>query len=473
MPEPDAVVVGSGPNGLAAAVFLAREGIATRVYEANAVAGGGVRSLELTLPGFRHDLCSAIHPMAVASPFFRDLKIEEHGLEWIQPPLCLAHPFDDGSAAVLERSVDATARRLGSDADAYRSLFQPLAEVGEDLFRDLLGPLRWPGRILSTARLAWHGMQSARSLIERNFQTREARALLGGVAGHAVAPMDKAPSAGFILALALAGHIVGWPMPRGGAQRLADSLINVLRSHGGDLIVARAIESLAEIDGARTILLDVAPRELLRLGGSRLPDRYRRRLEAFRHGPGVIKIDWALSAPIPWTADACRSAGTVHLGGTYEEIVASEDAIWRGEHADRPMVLLTQPTLFDPTRAPADRHVGWAYCHVPSGSTRDLTDVIECQVERFAPGFRDTVLARHVFTASQMERKNRNLVGGEIGGGVHDLRQLLARPVARLDPYRTPLDGVYLCSASTPPGMGVHGMCGYFAALAALHDRRK
>ena len=464
----DAVVVGSGPNGLAAAIELARAGRSVLVREAAEAVGGGLRSGELTLPGFVHDLCSAIHPMAAASPFFRTIPLSEHGLEWIEPPAPLAHPLENGRAAVLHRSVEETAAGLGVDEASYRGLFGPLAASWGELESALLGPLvRVPQHPLALARFGLSALQPADSFARRRFKGEPARALFAGLAGHSLLPLESIGSASFGLVLGTTGHAVGWPLPRGGSQRIADALAAYLRSLGGEVQTGAPVESLDELS-APTVLCDVTPRQLLRLAGDRLPPRYRRRLERFRYGPGVFKLDWALSGPIPWTAPLCAQAGTVHLGGTLEEIVASEQAPARGETSERPYVLLAQPTLFDASRAPEGKHTAWAYCHVPNGSTVDMTEAIEDQVERFAPGFRERVLARSALAPADLERRNPNLVGGDIGGGSNELRQLAARPVLRRVPYATPLDGVYLCSASTPPGGGVHGMCGYLAAHAAL-----
>jgi phytoene dehydrogenase-like protein len=467
MPNPAAVVVGSGPNGLAAAVELARRGHSVLVVEAAGTVGGGTRSAALTLPGFVHDVCSAVHPMAVASPFFKTLPLAEHGLEWVEPAIPLAHPLDDGTAAVLERSVDATADALGPDARAYRRLMGPLAAGAAGLFGDLLGPLRLPRHPLTALRFGLRAIRSGKGLADAWFRTDRARALVAGLAAHAVLPLEQTPGAAVTLMLGLAGHAVGWPFPRGGAQKIADALASHLRSLGGRIETGRTVRSINEFADARAVLLDVTPRQVLALAGHRLPGRYRRALARYRYGPGVFKVDWALAGPIPWRAAECRRAGTVHVGGTLEEVAAAERAPWRGEHPERPFVLLAQPSLFDPTRAPAGQHTAWGYCHVPHGSTVDMTARIEAQVERFAPGFRDLILARHTSDTAAMEAHNPNYVGGDITGGVADWWQLFTRPVARLDPYSTPARGLYLCSASTPPGGGVHGMCGYFAARSA------
>jgi phytoene dehydrogenase-like protein len=466
--EYDAVVVGSGPNGLAAAIELARAGRSVLVREAAESVGGGLRSGELTRPGFVHDLCSAIHPMAAASPFFRTLPLSEHGLEWIEPQAPLAHPLESGEAAVLLRSVDETADELGTDAERYRGLFGPLVASWAQLEPALLGPLvRVPRHPLALTRFGLSALQPAASFARRRFRDEPARALFAGLAAHSILSLESVGSASFGLVLGTTGHAVGWPLPRGGSQRIADALASYLRSLGGEIQTDAPVESLDELS-APTVLCDVTPRQLLRLAGDRLPPRYRRGLERFRYGPGVFKLDWALSAPIPWSAPACAEAGTVHLGGTLEEITASERAPARGETSGRPFVLLAQPTVFDPSRAPEGQHTAWAYCHVPHGAVVDMTEAIERQIERFAPGFQERVLARCASAPADLERRNPNLVGGDIGGGSNELRQLVARPVLRAVPYTTPLEGLYLCSSSTPPGGGVHGMCGYLAARAAL-----
>jgi phytoene dehydrogenase-like protein len=463
------IVVGAGPNGLAAAVELARAGRHVRLYEQSGRVGGGARSAELTLPGFVHDICSAVHPMGVASPFFRSLPLGQHGLEWIQPPTPLAHPFDDGTAALLERSVEATGETLdAADRHAYRSLTAPFVDSWERLFADALAPPHVPCHPVLLARFGLRAMWPALALAKAWFSGERAPALFAGVAAHTLEPLTRVPTAAFGMMLAVAGHAVGWPIARGGSQRIADALASLLRRHGGEILTGTAVRSLAELPHASAYLLDLTPRQVLRVAEDRLPPAYRSRLARYRYGPGVFKIDWALSDPIPWQARGCARAGTVHLGGSAGEIAAASAAAWEGRLESKPFVLLAQPSLFDDRRAPPGRHVAWAYCHVPRGSDADMTAAIEMQVERFAPGFRDTILARHTMTPVELERHNPNVVGGDINGGVQDLWQLFTRPVVSLNPYKTPAPGVYICSSSTPPGGAVHGLCGYYAARAAL-----
>lgn len=468
----DTIVVGAGPNGLAAAITVAQAGRRALVLEAADTPGGGARTAELTLPGFRHDVCSALHPLAVGSPFISSLPLAKHGLEWVHPRYPVAHPLDNGSAAVLERDVDATAAALGEDSRAYRRLATPLVRDWSKIAAGAMGPLRLPRNPIAMGRFGLHALRSARGLADSWLRTEKARALFAGIAAHSVTPLEFKGSAAAGLVLQVAGHAVGWPMPRGGAQSITDAMVSYLQSLGGEVVTGVRVQSLDYLPKARGALLDVGARELARIAGERLPQGYRRKLNDFRHGPGVFKVDWALDAPIPWTAVECAAAGTVHLGGTLEEIADAEAAVWRGEHPKRPFVLVAQPTMFDDTRAPAGRHIAWAYSHVPNGSDFDMIERIEAQVERFAPGFRQTILARSVMYPSDMQAYNPNYVGGDIGGGANTLRQLFARPASALSPYRTPIEGVYLCSASTPPGAGVHGMCGYWAARDALKRMR-
>jgi phytoene dehydrogenase-like protein len=466
-PALDAVVIGSGPNGLSAAVALAQAGRSVRVLEARDTVGGGARSAELTLPGFVHDVCSAIHPMAAASPFLRSLPLASHGLEWIDP-VPLAHPLDDGSAPMLERSLADTAAGLGADGRAYERLMAPLVALAEPLLDELLGPARMPRHPLLLARFGRSALRSATGLAHSIFQGEEAAALFGGVAAHSMLPLEQRPSAAVGIVMSVAAHAHGWPVPRGGAQRIADALAGHLGELGGEIETGVSVSGYNELPDARAYLFDVSPRQLAAIAGRELPPAYLRRLGRYRYGPGAFKLDFALSEPIPWRSGQCARAGTVHLGGTIEEIAASERAVSEGNHPERPFVLVAQSSLFDPTRAPVGEHTAWAYCHVPNGSSTDMTAPIEAQLERFAPGFRDCVKARSVRSPADLQAYNANYIGGDINGGVQDFRQLFTRPVARLNPYSTPSEKLYLCSASTPPGGGVHGMCGYFCARSVL-----
>jgi phytoene dehydrogenase-like protein len=464
----DAIVVGAGPNGLAAAIALARAGRSVRVIERAETVGGGARTSEMTGPGYLHDVCSAIHPMVLGSPFLAELPLAEHGLEMINPPAPLAHPFDDGTAAMLERSVDDTAAGLGPDCQAYRGLFAPLVRDTGRLMPQLLGPPRPPRHPLALARFGLSALRSATAVARARFAGREARALFAGAAAHSMLPLDVPATAAFGLVLTMLGHAVGWPLPRSGSQRIADAMASYLSELGGEITTGEEVRSLDQLPAARAVLLDLTPRQLVAVAGDRLPASYRRRLERYRYGPGVCKVDFALDGPIPWRAEACGRAATVHLGDTLDEIAAAERAVASDRHPERPFVILAQQSLFDPTRAPAGAHTAWAYCHVPNGSPRDASPEIEAQIERFAPGFGDRVTARHVLTAPELESYNPNYVGGDINGGAQDLRQLFTRPVPRLIPYTTPARGLYICSSATPPGGGVHGMCGYLAAQVAL-----
>jgi phytoene dehydrogenase-like protein len=464
----DAVVVGSGPNGLAAAVELARNGRSVIVLEAEDTVGGGARSAELTLPGFVHDVGSAIHPLGYASPFFSTLPLGEHGLEWVHPPAPLAHPFDTGPAAVLERSVEETGSTLGPDAEAYRRLMAPIARDFDRLIGSLLGPPRLPRHPVALAGFGLRALRSARGLAEGLFGGERAKGLFAGNAAHSFLPMEQAPSASFGLVLSALGHTAGWPFPKGGSQKIADALVSYLRSLGGEVYTDVRVRVVEEVPKTRAVLFDVTPKQLLEIAGEHFTWRYRRALTRYRYGPGVFKIDFALGGPIPWKAEGCSRAGTVHIGGTLDEISAGEAAVFRGEHPERPFVLLAQQSLFDGTRAPEGKHTVWAYCHVPNGSNLDMTEKIEAQIERFAPGFKDRILARSTMGPAALENVNANHVGGDINGGLMDFRQLFTRPAARLTPYSTSAKGLYICSSSTPPGGGVHGMCGYSAARAAL-----
>src|SRR5690349_12036252 len=464
----DAVVIGAGPNGLAAAITVAQAGKSVVVFEAQDSVGGGVRSAELTLPGFIHDVCSSVYPLALGSPFFRTLPLHLHGLEWIEPPAPLAHPLDDGSAVLLHRSVDKTMDGLGNDADAYRRVFRWLADSWDGLDADILAPPHAPQYPLQFVRFGYSAIQPARRFAMGRFSGLRARALFAGLAAHSMLSVACWAAAAVGLVLGAAAHAFGWPVVRGGAQRLADALADYLISLGGEIVLGRSVENLEGLPHSRAVICDLTPRQLTTVARTRLDPGYRRKLSRFRYGMGAYKIDWALSAPVPWRAVECSLAATIHLGGTIEEIAASEAAAWNGQHAPRPFVLVVQPSVFDGSRAPDGKHTLWGYCHVPNGSARDMTESIEGQIERFAPGFRDCILARAVAPPAELERRNSNLVGGDINGGAPDIRQLFLRPNRKL--YSTSKKGLYLCSASTPPGGGVHGMCGHFAARRALRE---
>ncbi|HXQ22800.1 MAG TPA: NAD(P)/FAD-dependent oxidoreductase [Candidatus Acidoferrales bacterium] len=463
----DAVVVGSGPNGLAAAVALARSGASVRVLEARDEIGGGTRSTELTLPGFLHDVCSGCHPMGALSPFFRELPLEEHGLRWIHPPASVAHPLDGQPAVLLRRSLKDTARELNEDGDAYSKLFAPLLRQPHALLADLLGPLRVPKHPLQMARFGLPGLLPATVALRARFRGLRARAVLAGCAAHSILPLERPLTAAVGMIFALTAHIEDWPVAAGGSQAITGALASYLRQLGGRVETGVRVRSLADIPPARVVLFDTSPAQIADVCEPLLPAGYVRRLRRYRYGPGVFKLDWALDGPIPWSDPRCLDASTVHLGGRLEEIAAAEAAVWRGEHPERPFVLVVQQSQFDPSRAPAGKHTGYAYCHVPARSNVDCTAAIEQQIERFAPGFRERILARHVTRPADLERENPNYIGGAITGGVADLFQFFTRPVARLDPYSTPHPRLFICSASTPPGGGVHGMCGYFAAQSA------
>ena len=468
----DAVVVGSGPNGLAAAIRLAEEGRSVLVVECHDEIGGGARTAELTLPGFRHDVCSAIHPMGLASPFLRRLPLEDHGLEWIHPELPLAHPLDDGRAAVLARSVEETAAAFdASSGRAYRRVFGPLVEKTDELLGDLLAPPGIPSHPFLAAAFGIRAIPSSLGAARAWFSDEGARALLAGNGAHSVLPLDRILSTNAIgLMLMLVAHAKGWPVAKGGSASIVRAMAAHLRSLGGEIVTGWRVREIGELPRADSYLFDTTPSALAAIAGDQLPDSFRRRLLRFRHGPGIFKIDYALSEPVPWENEACRRAGTVHVGGTLDEIVCAEREVWEGRHPERPFLLTAQQSLCDPSRAPEGKHTFWAYCHVPANSNVDMTEAMERQIERFAPGFRDCVLERHTMNCADYERYNPNLIGGDIVGGVADWRQLLTRPVVRLRPHTTPNPSIYLCSSSTPPGGGVHGMAGFHAAEEVLRE---
>lgn len=468
MPLYDAIIIGSGPNGLSAAIALAQRGWKTLVIEAADTPGGGMRTKELTLPGFHHDVCSAVHPTGVASPFFASLNLHEHGLKWLHPEVLLAHPLDNGNAAVMHRSLEATADGLGRDGAAYRLLFEHLADEAARLFPDVFTPLGVPRHPLLMARFGIAAMQPAALLARLLFRSEEARALIAGNAAHSILPLEHLFTSAIAVMLQTAGHAVGWPVAGGGSQSIASALVSKLQSLGGDMHCGWKVTSLAELPESRAVLFDTSPRVMTRIAGDALPANYVRRLHRFQHGPGIFKVDYALSEAVPWTSAACRKAGTVHVGGTLDEIRVSELAAYEGRVSERPFVLVAQQSVCDPTRAPAGKHTLWAYCHAPAHGTADLEPLITAQIERFAPGFRDTILARHCLNSPQMEAYNQNYIGGDIVGGMNSWSQLMTRPIASLCPYATPNRRLFLCSASTPPAGGVHGMCGWNAANAVL-----
>ncbi|MFC1848536.1 phytoene desaturase family protein [Chloroflexota bacterium] len=469
--EYDAVVVGSGPNGLAAAITLAQKGLSVIVLEAKDTVGGGTRTSELTLPGFIHDICSAIHPIGAASPFFRSLKLEDHGLQWIYPPVSLAHPLDDGTAVLLESSIEKTARSLGTDSAPYARVMAPLVKDWERIVDDLLRPLSLPRHPMSFMKFGRYAFRSVYGLANSLFDGERAKALLAGLGAHSIMPLDVRFTASFSLMLGLLGHSAGWPVAKGGSQQIADALSGHFQSLGGHIETGTYVKSLDDLPKTRAILLDITPRQLLEIVKTRTDNQQFKRYRRFKYGPGVFKMDWALDNPIPWKAPECLSAASVHLGGTMNDIAEAEDAVWKGNHPNRPFVILAQQSLFDETRAPEGKHTAWGYCHVPNGSTVDMTEHIEVQIERFAPGFRDCIIARHTMSPSDLEEYNPNYIGGDIAGGAQNFWQIFARPALRFtNPYAIPIKGIYMCSSSTPPGGGVHGMCGHYAALSALRN---
>jgi len=465
----DAVVIGSGPNGLSAAITLQQAGLSVLVLEARDSIGGGLRSAELTLPGFVHDICSAIHPLAADSPFFNTLPLEQHGLKYIYPEISAAHPFDDGTAAALRGCVEETAATLGIDRETYISLLKPLVRNWPGIVKDVLGPLHFPKHPIDMAAFGLNALRSAASLAVK-FKTREAKGLWAGMAAHSLQPLSNLSTAAIGLVLMTTGHLKGWPVPLGGSKKIASALASYFLSMGGKIETGIHVRSMADIPPSQAVLFDLTPKQILQIAGERFSSIYKWQLERYRYGMGVFKIDWALDGPIPFTAPECRRAGTVHLGNTFEEIERGEELTSKGGHPEKPFVLLAQQSLFDPSRAPAGKHTAWAYCHVPNGSEVDMAPLIEQQVERFAPGFKKLIIARHTMNTKEMETYNPNYIGGDINGGVIDIGQLFTRPALRSSPYRTSAKGIYICSSSTPPGGGVHGMCGYHAAKQVLKD---
>jgi phytoene dehydrogenase-like protein len=459
-------VIGSGSNGLSAAIVLAQAGLQVEVFEAERIPGGATRTMELTLPGFLHDFGSAVYPLGAGSPFFSTLPLHDYGLEWVRSPAPLAHPLDDGTAIVLEQNLEAAATRLGADGIIWRQLMRPLVTHWSEFAPEALGPvLKIPRHPWLLTRFGMNALLPAR-VVARRFKSDRTRALFAGLAGHSFLSMDEPLTSAFAMLMAAPAHLVGWPIASGGSQSITNALSGYLAKLGGQVKTSARVKSLDALSEYDLVLCDLTPKQLLAIAGQQLSDRYKRQLKKYRYGPGVFKVDYALSAPIPWKEPECLRAATLHLGGTFDEIAASEKAVRNGEHPERPFVLLVQPTLFDRSRAPAGKHTAWAYCHVPNGSTFDMLPRLESQIERFAPGFRDIVLARHILSPASLEGMNSNLVGGDIAGGAIDLRQLLFRPTWRL--YATSARNIFLCSSSTPPGAGVHGMCGYHAAKRAL-----
>jgi len=465
----DAIVVGSGPNGLAAAILMQQRGLSVLLLEGKETIGGGLRSAELTLPGYLHDVCSAVHPLAVASPFFGQLPLYDHGLEYIYPELPAAHPFDNGTVAVIKNSIEETARLLGKDEATYRSLMQPIVKDWPLIAPDVLGPLRYPKHPLAMASFGLKALSSA-TWLSRRFTTAEGKGLFAGMAAHSIQPLSNLATSAVALVLMANAHLKGWPLPKGGSNKIANALASYFISLGGKIETNVYVTSLEQLPSARAVLLDVTPKQLLQIAGHRFSSIYKWQLKRYRYGPGVFKIDWALDSQIPFTAPECHSAGTIHIGNSFEEIAYGEQQTWNGRVAEKPFVLVAQPSVFDPSRAPEGKHTAWAYCHVPNGSDGDMTAAIENQVERFAPGFKDTVLARHTMNTGQMEAYDPNYIGGDINGGVIDIGQLFTRPALRWSPYKTSAKGIYICSSSTPPGGGVHGMCGYHAAKRVITD---
>ncbi len=466
----DAVIVGSGPNGLAAAITLAHSGLSVLVVEGNRQTGGGMRTTELIQPGFIHDICSAVHPLAFSSPFFKKYVNRSPELEWIHPPAVLAHPLENEPAVLQYTDLAETQKFLGEDAENYRRIMKPLIRKWNNILPQILAPVKWPRHPLSLFSFGILAIQSASGFSFRHFKRQRAKALFSGMAAHSMLPLDKKISAAAGLVLTILGHTGGWPIVRGGSQKINDRLVKIFQSYGGEFITGQFIESLNQLPESRAVIFDTSPRQMENIVGERFSGRYREQVKRFRYGPGVFKMDWALNEPVPFTDRQCHEAATVHIGGSLDEISASEELVWQGKHPENPFVILVQPTLFDPSRAPSGKHVAWAYCHVPGGSSVDMTGPVENQIERFAPGFRETIIGRHTMNSVDMENYNPNYIGGDINGGIQDWQQLFFRPAVRWNPYTTPDPGIFICSSSTPPGGGVHGMGGYNAARTVLKN---
>lgn len=466
----DAVVVGSGPNGFAAAITLIRAGASVLLIEGKETLGGGVRSAQLTLPGFVHDVCSSVYPLAEDSPVFKSLNLEQYGLRYVTPAYAVAHPFESGSAVAVETSINNTAAALGRDAANYRDLFSPFVKEWPAIRSAFVAPLHLSSFSGEKLKFALKALTSANYLAQHRFVTSEARSLFAGMAAHSMLPLNRLTTSSIGIVLNTLAHVNGWPLAKGGAMEITNALASYFKQMGGEVLLGNPVTSLKQLPVSRVVLLDVTPAQLLLIAGRELSALYKWQLTRYHYGEGVFKIDWALSDPVPFTNVKCRLAGTVHIGGTIAEISRSEALVGNGGHPENPFVLLVQPTVVDPSRAPAGKHIAWAYCHVPNGSTKDMSQQIERQIERFAPGFKDCILERHVMNTTDMENYNSNYVGGDINGGAATVTQLFTRPVIRLSPYRTSAKGVYICSSSTPPGGGVHGICGYYAARKALKE---
>ncbi|MBS1598088.1 MAG: NAD(P)/FAD-dependent oxidoreductase [Bacteroidetes bacterium] len=466
----DVIVVGSGPNGLAAAIVLQQAGVSVLLIEGKETIGGGLRSTALTLPGYVHDVCSAIHPFAVCSPFFKSLPLEKHGLEYIFPKIAAAHPFDDGTAAALHHSIEETASSLGEDAGYYKELMTSLSNDWPKLLPFVMKPASFPSHPVALAKFGYYGITPVSHFVKKHFHNGHAQGLFAGMAAHGMQPLTNMATTAIALIFLLLGHTTGWPLPKGGSQQIANALSSYFLELGGKIETNFMVNSLEQLPSAHAVVFDLTPKQILTIAGEKFSSLYKWQMKRYRYGMGIFKIDWALDAPIPFTAPECRQAGTVHIGNTFDEVAASEQMNATGKISDKPFVLLTQSSLFDDTRAPSGKHTAWAYCHAPASSTHDMTDIIENQVERFAPGFKKLILARHSMNSAEMEAYNPNYIGGDIGGGIQDIGQLFTRPVLRFSPYKTSSKGIYICSSSTAPGGGVHGMCGYHAANKVLHD---